>query len=129
MVVRRLARELGWELTRDAALCLYVGLVTDTGRFQYPNTTPDVFHLAEELAEYDLPIARITRELFEKHRFQLAYSSEGKWFSHAESMRRYIMQFGPSGYWSQHYIWFGRNADVMIETINRGRDQRENAHH
>lgn len=70
VLVRRLAAELGWALTRDVALNLYVGLVTDTGRFRYPNTTPDVFHLAEELAEYDLPIARITRELFEKHRFQ-----------------------------------------------------------
>ena len=70
VVVRMLADELGWKLTNDAALCLYVGLVTDTGRFQYPNTTPDVFHLAEELANYDLPIADITRELFEKHRFQ-----------------------------------------------------------
>ena len=70
VVVRMLADELGWSLTQDAALCLYVGLVTDTGRFQYPNTTPDVFHLAEELANYDLPIADITRELFEKHRFQ-----------------------------------------------------------
>jgi phosphoesterase RecJ-like protein len=69
VLVRRLAEELGWDLTRDAALCLYVGLVTDTGRFQYPNTTPDVFHLAEELANHDLPIADITRELFEKHRF------------------------------------------------------------
>lgn len=70
VLVRQLAAELGWSLTRDVALNLYVGLVTDTGRFRYPNTTPDVFHLAEELAEYDLPIARITRELFEKHRFQ-----------------------------------------------------------
>lgn len=70
VLVRRLAEELGWPLTRDVALNLYVGLVTDTGRFRYPNTTSDVFHLAEELAEYDLPIARITRELFEKHRFQ-----------------------------------------------------------
>lgn len=70
VLVRQVAAELGWSLTRDVALCLYVGLVTDTGRFRYPNTTPDVFHLAEELAEYDLPIARITRELFEKHRFQ-----------------------------------------------------------
>lgn len=70
VVVRLLAEELDWALTPDAALCLYVGLVTDTGRFQYPNTTPDVFHLAEELANYDLPIADITRELFEKHRFQ-----------------------------------------------------------
>jgi bifunctional oligoribonuclease and PAP phosphatase NrnA len=70
VLVRRVAAELGWALTHDVALCLYVGLVTDTGRFRYPNTTPDVFHLAEELAEHDLPIARITRELFEKHRFQ-----------------------------------------------------------
>ena len=70
VLVRDIARELGWDLTHDVALCLYVGLVTDTGRFRYPNTTPDVFHLAEELAEFDLPIARITRELFEKHRFQ-----------------------------------------------------------
>ena len=70
VIVRLLADELGWTLTRDAALCLYVGLVTDTGRFQYPNTTPDVFHLAEELANYDLPIADVTRELFENHRFQ-----------------------------------------------------------
>lgn len=70
VVVRQLAEALGWPLTRDAALCLYVGLVTDTGRFQLPNTTPDVFHLAEELANYDLPIAEITRTLFDKHRFQ-----------------------------------------------------------
>lgn len=70
VLVRQLAAELGWSLTRDVALNLYVGLVTDTGRFRYPNTTPEVFHLAEELAEHDLPIARITRELFEKHRFQ-----------------------------------------------------------
>lgn len=70
VLVRRLADELGWHLTRDAALCLYVGLVTDTGRFRYPNTTPDVFHLAEELANYDLPIAEITRQLFEQHRFE-----------------------------------------------------------
>ena len=69
VVVRQLAHLLGWELTRDVALCLYVGLVTDTGRFQYPNTTRDVFRLAEELAQYDLPIAEVTRELFEKHRF------------------------------------------------------------
>ena len=69
VVVRQLADMLDWELTRDVALCLYVGLVTDTGRFQYPNTTSEVFALAEELAQYDLPIAEVTRELFEKHRF------------------------------------------------------------
>lgn len=69
VVVRRLAAALGWELDRDAALNLYVGLLTDTGRFQYPNTTPEVFLLAEELSEFDLPLADVTRELYEKHRF------------------------------------------------------------
>ncbi|MGI8794707.1 MAG: DHH family phosphoesterase [Acidimicrobiales bacterium] len=69
VLVRRLASVLGWRLDRDAALCLYTGLVTDTGRFQYNNTTPEVFDLARELAEFDLPIADISRKLFEEHRF------------------------------------------------------------
>lgn len=69
VVVRDLASALDWKLTRDTAMCLYTGLVTDTGRFRYPNTTTDVFHLAEELASFDLPIATMEWELFEKHRF------------------------------------------------------------
>ncbi|MBA3654907.1 MAG: bifunctional oligoribonuclease/PAP phosphatase NrnA [Actinobacteria bacterium] len=69
VVVRHLAALLGWPLDRDAALCIYTGLVTDTGRFQYSNTTPAVFALAEELARFDLPIAAMTRQLFEEHRF------------------------------------------------------------
>ncbi|MGH9179154.1 MAG: DHH family phosphoesterase [Acidimicrobiales bacterium] len=69
VLVRRLADRLGWSLNRDAAICLYTGLVTDTGRFQYSNTTTEVFALAEELASYDLPIAAMSRQLFEEHRF------------------------------------------------------------
>ena len=67
VVVRRLAAELDWALDRDAAMCIYTGLVTDTGRFQHANTTPEVFELAAELAAFDLPIAHLTRELFERH--------------------------------------------------------------
>jgi phosphoesterase RecJ-like protein len=69
VVVRRLARRLGWALNRDAAICIYTGLVTDTGRFQYSNTTPEVFELAAELSTFDLPIASMSRQLFELHRF------------------------------------------------------------
>lgn len=68
VVVRALAATLGWELTRDAAMCLYTGLVTDTGRFQYQSTTPAVFGLAQELAGFDLPIPALSRQLFEEHR-------------------------------------------------------------
>ncbi len=70
VLVRRLASRLGWPLTRDAAICLYTGLVTDTGRFQYSNTTPEVFNLAHELSTFDLPIAELSRQLFEEHSFE-----------------------------------------------------------
>jgi phosphoesterase RecJ-like protein len=69
VIVHRLAQRLGWGLTRDAAVCLYTGLVCDTGRFQYANTTPEVFSLAAELSAFDLPIASMSRQLFEQHRF------------------------------------------------------------
>lgn len=68
VVVRELARRLGWELDHDIALNLYVGLVTDTGRFRHPNTTDEVYALADELAAFALPIDEIGRELFDEHR-------------------------------------------------------------
>ncbi|HEX3621190.1 MAG TPA: DHH family phosphoesterase [Acidimicrobiales bacterium] len=71
VVVRHLLERLGWDLNRDAAQCLYTGLVCDTGRFQYDCTTPAVFALAQELVAFDLPIGAMNRQLFEEHR--LAY--------------------------------------------------------
>ncbi len=68
-VVLRLIDELGLELNRDAAFCLYVALVSDTGRFQYESTTPAVFEMARRLTEFDLPVADISRRLFEEDRF------------------------------------------------------------
>jgi bifunctional oligoribonuclease and PAP phosphatase NrnA len=69
VVVRDLVRRLGWALDREAAICLYTGLVTDTGRFQYEATTPEVFAFAAELAAFGLPIPQMSRQLFEEHRF------------------------------------------------------------
>jgi phosphoesterase RecJ-like protein len=69
VMVYRLAKRLGWPLTRDVAICLYTGIVTDTGRFQYSNTTTEVLEMATELSRFDLPIADMSRQLFEEHRF------------------------------------------------------------
>jgi phosphoesterase RecJ-like protein len=69
VLVRRLVRELGLELNDPAAVSLYAALVCDTGRFQYETTTPGVFDLARELVEFDVPISRLSRQLFEEHRF------------------------------------------------------------
>jgi phosphoesterase RecJ-like protein len=69
VLVRRLVFELGLPLTNDAAVALYAALVCDTGRFQYDTTTPSVFELARELVTFDIPVSRLTRQLFEEHRF------------------------------------------------------------
>jgi len=71
VVVSRLIDALGLPLNQDAAICLYAGLVCDTGRFQYESTGTEAFELARRLVEFDVPIARLNRVLFEEHR--LAY--------------------------------------------------------
>jgi len=69
VVVARLIEALGLPLTRDAAVCLYAGVVCDTGRFQYDCTTPEVMELARDLLRFDIPVAKLGRSLFEEHRF------------------------------------------------------------
>jgi len=71
VVVARLIDALGLPLNHDAAVCLYAALVCDTGRFQYESTSTEAFDLARRLLEFDIPVARLNRVLFEEHR--LAY--------------------------------------------------------
>lgn len=51
VLVARLAARLGWPLTADAALALYVSLFTDTGSFRYANTNAEALRLAADLVE------------------------------------------------------------------------------
>ncbi|MDP8943500.1 MAG: bifunctional oligoribonuclease/PAP phosphatase NrnA [Actinomycetota bacterium] len=64
-ILWRLARELGVELTPRIAEALYVGLITDTGRFMYENTTPDAHRMAAELVEAGIDVHDVYRRLYE----------------------------------------------------------------
>lgn len=68
-LVAALLRDLGIELDRDIATCLYTGIVTDTGRFSYSNTRPQTLRLAANLLEYDVSAPDIAREVFESSPF------------------------------------------------------------
>jgi phosphoesterase RecJ-like protein len=68
-IVRDLLWELGVQLTPEIAEALYVGLVTDTGRFQYSNTTPKALRLAAELVEAGADVHGIFREVYETVQF------------------------------------------------------------
>jgi bifunctional oligoribonuclease and PAP phosphatase NrnA len=64
-IVWRLAKELGAEITPPIADALYTGLVTDTGRFMYENTTPEAHRMAAELIEAGVEPHQVYRRLYE----------------------------------------------------------------
>ena len=68
-IVRDVLRELEVELTPQIAEALYVALVTDTGRFQYSNTTPKALRLAAELVEAGADVHGIFRNVYETVQF------------------------------------------------------------
>ena len=68
-VLRDVFAELGLELTPELAEPLYIALVTDTGRFQYANTTPKALRLAAELVEAGADIHAVFQEVYESVEF------------------------------------------------------------
>jgi phosphoesterase RecJ-like protein len=60
-----LGKSLGAELTQTIAEALYIGLVTDTGKFMFNNTTPEAHQMAAELIEAGVSAAEIHRRLYE----------------------------------------------------------------
>jgi bifunctional oligoribonuclease and PAP phosphatase NrnA len=62
-------RELDVELTPEIAEALYIALVTDTGRFQYANTTPKALRLAAELVEAGADVHRVFQGVYENVQF------------------------------------------------------------
>lgn len=68
-LVARLIVDAGIDIDRDIATCLYTGVVTDTGRFQYSNTTPDTLRLGADLLSHGVPATEIARDIFESAPF------------------------------------------------------------
>jgi phosphoesterase RecJ-like protein len=67
MIVFELLQRMRVPIDKDIATCLYTGLVTDTGRFQYRNTTPQVHQVAAELLAAGAPHDEITQTIYNTH--------------------------------------------------------------
>jgi phosphoesterase RecJ-like protein len=68
-VLRDVFAELDVELTPEIAEALYIAVVTDTGRFQYTNTTPKALRLAAELVEAGADVHRVFQGVYESVEF------------------------------------------------------------
>jgi bifunctional oligoribonuclease and PAP phosphatase NrnA len=64
-MVWRLAKELGAVITPQIADALYTGLVTDTGKFMYENTSPAAHRMAADLIDAGVEPHQVYRRLYE----------------------------------------------------------------
>ena len=65
-IIWRLAKLLDLRITLEIATALYVGLITDTGKFMYENTDPNSHRMAAELIEAGVRVDEIYRRLYER---------------------------------------------------------------
>ncbi|MEX2106513.1 MAG: bifunctional oligoribonuclease/PAP phosphatase NrnA [Solirubrobacterales bacterium] len=64
-IVFDLAHLLDVEITREMAAALYVGLITDTGKFMYENTNAHTHRVAAELIDAGVDVDDTYRRLYE----------------------------------------------------------------
>ncbi|BCL80398.1 phosphoesterase RecJ-like protein [Ktedonobacteria bacterium brp13] len=57
-------QQTGLPLTKDAAICLLTGLITDTGSFQYPNTSPRTMIIGALLVQHGAVAEQIVKPIF-----------------------------------------------------------------
>ena len=68
-IVADLLAALDAPLSPQIAEALYIGIVTDTGRFQYANTTPKALRLAADLVDAGANVHDIFRHVYETVQF------------------------------------------------------------
>ena len=63
-VIYYLYKHMDKQITPEAAICLYTGIVTDTGNLTYSNTTPACIRMVAEMYENGLNITEINRNIY-----------------------------------------------------------------
>jgi phosphoesterase RecJ-like protein len=66
-IIFELIKDQHLPLTRAIAENLFVAISTDTGSFQYPNTTARTFELTAELVRAGIDVGRISQQLYENY--------------------------------------------------------------
>ncbi len=64
-IVYRLARELDVTVTPLIATALYIGVVTDTGKFMYDSTSPETHEVAAELLRAGVDVDDVNSRVYE----------------------------------------------------------------
>ncbi len=63
-IIYKLLKEINEPIDKEIATCLYTGIATDTGCFEYSNTTAKSHFIAAELMNIGAPVAEINEKIF-----------------------------------------------------------------
>ncbi len=68
-LIYRLAKALGWkkQIDHSAAICLYTGIVTDTGSFRFASVSPKLMKIAAKLLETGIDHTEIYKRVFDSN--------------------------------------------------------------
>jgi phosphoesterase RecJ-like protein len=69
-VIFRLLKDIGVNIDKESAICLYTALVTDSGNFQYDNVDSEAFEMAAELLRCGVESGYVAKMLFERDRVE-----------------------------------------------------------
>jgi phosphoesterase RecJ-like protein len=69
-IIWNIFKKFGIRVTKSMAVLLYSGIVTDTGKFHYPQTTPETHIIASELLKYKFNFSRINDNFFLSSNYQ-----------------------------------------------------------
>ena len=121
-LVYELILELGWPIDEVVATYLLTGLVTDTGRFQYSNTTPRSHRIAAHLLEAGARAEVIGQSVYEEEPFGLL-SVAGAVLSRAQ------LDTGRRVVWSVLYLkdleaalLNGEDTELLIDLVRLPRE-------
>ena len=66
VLVHRIAEHFGWPITVEAAVPLYVSLISDTGGFRHANTNAEALHVGSELVRAGVVPSAVASSLEER---------------------------------------------------------------
>lgn len=69
-MVYHIYKEMNVRFDRDCALCLYIGILTDTGSFRYSNTSSVTHKAVAELLKFDLNVSELYNHAYGNIPFQ-----------------------------------------------------------
>jgi bifunctional oligoribonuclease and PAP phosphatase NrnA len=69
-IVYSLIKQMKLEIDTDIAMCLYTAIATDTGGFQYGNTTAETHRIAAELLETGINVGELSQRIFDNTTYE-----------------------------------------------------------